>query len=119
MKKCVLIYDDDQEMLFLCRAILEKSIYHVETLSRCENILADIEAIKPDIIFMDLWIPEIGGEKAVIIIKENKTTKNIPVIMFSANADVKTIYKKINADGYIEKPFDVLFFKETIVKYIL
>ncbi len=118
MNKCVLIYDDDLEILFLCKAILQKDQYRVETLSRCENVISDIARLKPDIILMDLWIPEIGGEKAITMMKENTNTQHIPVILFSANAEIKEIGKKINADGYIEKPFDINEFKETIKKNI-
>ncbi len=119
MNKCVLIYDDDLEILFLCKAILAKKQYRVETLSRCENVLADIAIIKPDIILMDLWIPEIGGEKAITILKENDSTRHIPVIIFSANAEIETICKKIHANAFIEKPFDIASFTEVIQKNIL
>ncbi|MEP6710781.1 MAG: response regulator [Ferruginibacter sp.] len=119
MKKNVLIYDDDLEILFLCKAILNKEQYYVETLPRCENVLDDILMIKPDIILMDLWIPEIGGERAITMVKENPGTQHIPIFLFSANAEIKEICKKVNADGYIEKPFDIAYFKETIEKNIL
>lgn len=118
-QKCVLIYDDDQEILFLCKAILAKNNYRVETLSRCENVMSDIDLIKPGIILMDLWIPDIGGEKAITMMKENPATQHIPVILFSANADIKEICKKIKADGYIEKPFDIAALKATIEENIL
>lgn len=116
--KCILIYEDDQDILFLCRQILATNQYRVETLSRCETVISDIDYIKPDLILMDLWIPEIGGEKAIAMIKENPATCHIPVILFSANAEIKEICKKINADGYIEKPFDIDTFKETIAQNI-
>ena len=119
MSKCVLIYDDDKEILFLCKAVLAKYNYRVETLSRCENAIEDIAHIKPDIILMDLWIPEIGGEQAITILKKNAATKHIPVIIFSANAEISLICKRIKADGFIEKPFDIATFKETIEKNIL
>ncbi len=118
-KKCVLIYDDDLEILFLCKAILSKCNYRVETLSCCENVLEDIARIKPDIILMDLWIPEIGGEKAIDIVKKNPETKHIPMLIFSANAEIATICKKVNANGFIEKPFDISNFNETIKKNML
>lgn len=117
--KCVLIYDDDLEILFLCNAILSKSNYRVETLSRCDNVLEDIARIKPDIILMDLWIPEIGGEKAIDIVKKNPATQHIPVLIFSANAEIEAICNKVNANGFIEKPFDISRFKEKIQQLIL
>ena len=118
MKKKILIYDDDQEILLLCKAILSKYDFVVETLSTCENILTDIQKLYPDIILMDLWIPQIGGEKAIEIIKQNETTKQLPVLIFSANADIKEISEKVNADGYIEKPFSISSFIETIKKHL-
>ena len=113
MQKCVLIYDDDLETLNVCKVIL-KSSYRVETLAHCENIIDDIESIKPDVILMDLWIPKIGGEKAILLMKENASINHIPVILFSANDDIEKISAKINANGYLRKPFDISKFMQTI-----
>lgn len=119
MEKCILIYDDDQSILFLCKSILTKSNYRVETLVSCENVIEDVAKIKPDIILMDLWIPDIGGEVAIELLKENPETKHIPVIVFSANAELEEITKKIKANGFLEKPFAISLLKETIEKNIL
>ena|SRR6187551_2867095 len=118
-KKCILIYDDDLEILTVCKAILDYDDYRVETLANCENILQDITAIQPDIILMDLWIPKIGGENAINLMHENEDTKHIPVILFSANDEIEKISKKINANGYLRKPFDISTFKNTIESNIL
>ena len=118
MKKNILIYDDDEEILLLCKAILIKNDFDAETLSICENVLNDIQTFKPDIILMDLWIPVMGGEKAIGLIKNNEATKNIPVLIFSANANIKEILRKVDAAGYIEKPFGISTFIETIKRCI-
>lgn len=67
---------------------------------------------------MDLWIPKIGGEKAVADIKNHPQTQYIPVILFSANIEIEKISKKVNADGYLEKPFDINTLVETIEMHI-
>lgn len=118
MKKNILIYDDDEEILLLCKIILKKYDYAVETFSHCNDVLTDVIKLKPDLILMDLWIPEMGGEKAVKIIKKNELTKHIPIFLFSANADVKEICEKVNADGFIAKPFDLKVFLSVIENYI-
>ena len=118
-KKRVLIYDDDVEILNVCKAILEFENYHVETLGNCENIIADIEKTNPDIILMDLWIPKIGGENAIKLMHENDTTKHIPVILFSANYEIEKIGKRINASGVLKKPFDINSLKKAIENNIL
>ena len=68
---------------------------------------------------MDLWIPKMGGEKATPLIKNNPLSKQVPVILFSANSRLKEITLEVKADGYLEKPFDIALLKETIKKYIL
>ena len=68
---------------------------------------------------MDLWIPEIGGEKAIDIVKKNPVTQHIPMLIFSANAEIEAICKRVNANGFIEKPFDIIRFKETIQEKML
>ena len=103
----------------MCKEILQGDKYRVETLTRCVHVIADIDLYKPDIILMDLWISEAGGEKAIITIKGNPATQHIPVIIFSANAEVKEICKRIHADGYIEKPFDISVLRQTIEENIL
>lgn len=102
------------EILLLCKTIFANALFRVETLSRCENVIDDIHNFKPTLILMDLWIQEIRGEKAIALIKENPATCNIPVFLFSANAEIKEICKKIIADGYIEKLFDIPTFKKSI-----
>lgn len=113
-KKCILIYDDDLEILNVCKAILDYRDYRVETLANCENIIEDINTLKPDIILMDLWIPKIGGEKAVNLMHENDSTRHIPVILFSANDEIERISKRINATAYLKKPFDIRYFRNII-----
>ncbi len=119
MQKCILIYDDDVEILIVCRAILEISNYRVETLENCENIIDDIDLIKPDLILMDLWIPRIGGENAINLMHDNPLTKHIPVILFSANDEIEVISEKVNANGYLKKPFDISTFRQTVEDNLL
>ncbi|MDQ2719174.1 MAG: response regulator [Bacteroidota bacterium] len=119
MKKRVLIYDDDVEILAVCRIILENQNFLVDTYYNCENIISDIDHAKPDIILMDLWIPEIGGEMAIVLMHDNPLTKHIPVILFSANEEIEKISTRVKANGYLKKPFDISTFTKTINQQIL
>ena len=107
MKKCVLILDDDAEILMVCKIILEQKNYVVHTRLFCDDIIKDIKAVNPHVILMDLWIPRIGGESALQLMKGNGATRNIPVILFSANDTIEEICKRSGADGYLKKPFSV------------
>ena len=114
MKKRILIYDDDPEILMVCKIILESKGYHVETRLFCDDIIKDISETAPDVIFMDLWIPTIGGEIAIKLMKSNSATSHIPIILFSANSDIELIAQRTNANGFLSKPFDVRILIETI-----
>lgn len=116
--KRILVYDDNVEILTLCNLFLTKNHYKVNTMSRCEDVINDVKTFKPHLILMDLWIPEIGGEKAVELLKGNSMTRSIPVLLFSANSDIKVICKRVNADGCIAKPFNIKEFKEKIENHI-
>ena len=118
MKKNILIYDDDEEILLLCKIILKKHNYSVETLSYCDDVIGDVMKLKPDFILMDLWIPEMGGEKAVRILKTHESLKHIPIFLFSANDDIKEICDQVHANGFIAKPFDVKVFLAVIQNHI-
>lgn len=119
MEKCVIVYEDDQEISGLCQRILEKPGRRIEIRRICDDIIADISRLKPHIILMDLWIPKIGGEKAVILMKNNPATRSIPVILFSANVEVEKISRRVKAEGYLEKPFNIADLRTIIEKNIL
>ncbi len=114
MKKCILIYDDDPEISMVCKIILERKDYRVETRLLCDNIIQDIKDIQPDAVFMDLWIPTIGGEKAISLMKSNIATMDIPVILFSANAEIEMIAQRVNANGFLAKPFNIAHLIATV-----
>lgn len=103
----------------MCRRILEKCNRRVEVRHACDDILSDIAELKPHIILMDLWIPRIGGEQAIMLMKNDPSTSAIPVILFSANSEVEKISKKVKADGYLEKPFNISDLRAVIDKNIL
>ncbi len=107
MKKCILIFDDDQEILSVCTLIFQQRNYRVETRICCDDIIKDISQTKPDIVLMDLWIPEMGGENAINMMKNNPDTQRIPIILFSANAEIEEIAKRTNASGFLRKPFEI------------
>ncbi len=118
MQKCVLIFDDETEILTLCRIILEKKNYKVETRVTCENVIEDVKSINPDIVIMDLWIPETGGEEAIRKIRHNDSIKDIPILILSANDEIAKISRTSAANDYVRKPFDIHEFIKMVAKWI-
>ncbi len=103
----ILVYDDDVDILEVCAAILKFRGLDILCKDNCRDILADIEGYVPDVILMDNWLPDIGGVKAVQLIKSTEHIKNIPVIFFSANHSVEELAKEAGSDYMLKKPFEI------------
>ena len=107
MTKKVLICDDDTDILSICTYILEKQGFEVTTSVHCNNILDIVKGVQPNVILMDNWIPDAGGIVASQTIKNSDEFKNIPIVYFSANNDIKALAAKAGADAFLPKPFDL------------
>lgn len=107
MIKRILICDDDTDILSICTYILEEQGWEVHTRTTCINITEGVKEIMPSVILMDNWIPDTGGIIATQSIKNDPELKNIPIIYFSANNDIKTLARQAGADAFLEKPFDI------------
>lgn len=118
MNKKVFVFDDNTDILELCTIILEDAGYEIKTSSTSNNIIDQVLSYIPDIIFMDNWLPDVGGIDATRQLKQHNTLKNIPVIYFSANNDVEALAEQAGADGYLSKPFDIQELEDIIIKHI-
>jgi CheY-like chemotaxis protein len=107
MGKKILICDDDSDILELTESVLEAEGFIVNKAQNCDRIVEMILEKKPDIVLMDLKIPSIGGAEATRRIKGNSQTKQIPVLLFTANNIGAQIAEDVGADGIVEKPFDI------------
>jgi len=116
--KKVFVFDDNVDILELCTIILEDAGYEIKTSSTSNDIIDQVSAYMPDIIFMDNWLPDVGGIDATRELKAHETLSKIPVIYFSANNDVKSLADQAGADGYLSKPFDIAELEEIIKKYL-
>ena len=100
MKK-ILIVDDEPQILDLLQARLEANQYEVfRAQDGCEAI-KNVSMHKPDLIIMDIMMPNLSGGDAVRVLQSDAATKNIPVIFLTVlTADaLKGEEKKINVDG--------------------
>lgn len=106
-KKRVMVFDDDQDTLMICSIILSGRGYEVHTYSTANDVVEKVRMIGPDVILMDNWIPDKGGNFATRSLKGDPILKEIPVIYFSANNDIQRLAAEAGADMFIAKPFDV------------
>jgi len=118
MPKKVFIFDDNNDILELCTLILEDAGYEIKTSATSNNIIEQVLAYMPDIIFMDNWLPDVGGIEATQELKAHPDLKHIPVIYFSANNDVSALANKAGADSFLAKPFDIHTLEEIVSTHI-
>ena len=118
MPKKVFIFDDNNDILELCTLILEDAGYEIKTSATSNNIVDQVSAYMPDLIFMDNWLPDVGGIEATQELKSHPDLKHIPVIYFSANNDVSSLATKAGADSFLAKPFDIHALEEIVSAHI-
>lgn len=105
-KKKVLIVDDEPNVRRLSRTILSKKFDVCEAEDGKQAIDIAI-AQQPDVILMDMMMPQMDGLTACYAIKNNPATKSIPVIMVTAigfELNIK-LSQQMGANGYVTKPF--------------
>ncbi len=103
----ILAVDDELNILELLKYNLSKEGYRfIGVTSGSDAIKAAYEE-KPDLIILDIMLPEMDGCDILRNLKSNKSTMSIPVIMLSAKGDVldKVIGLELGADDYVTKPF--------------
>jgi DNA-binding response OmpR family regulator len=106
-QKKVLIVDDELSILVPLKFLLEKNNYRVDLAQSGKDALEKITLSKPDLILLDIMLPDLDGYEIFQMIRENPEWDDIKVIYLSAkNRDVD-IAKGLNlgVDAYVTKPF--------------
>ena len=117
MKKKILVCDDDKGVIEVIQIILEENGYEVKTLQNGKGITKKILAFKPNLIFLDIWMPGIDGKEITKLIKNSSSTKQIPVVVISALNDAGKISQEIGADDFLPKPFELNQLLNLVEKY--
>ncbi|MFP4497590.1 MAG: response regulator transcription factor [Vulcanimicrobiota bacterium] len=109
MKNKVLLVDDDDQILRSLRTYLELESYEVETASNGVEALQKIKQYDPEIVVLDIMMPEMDGFEVMEKIKENPETEKLPVIMLTAKGQDVDVLKgyRMGAASYMTKPFNL------------
>lgn len=103
----VLIVDDDTTALAYMTAKMEQAGFQVTALSRGSEVIAAVEELAPDLVLLDLEMPDMHGLEVLRRIKEDGNTRSTSVVVLSAHhseANV-TLAKSLGATDFIIKPF--------------
>jgi two-component system cell cycle response regulator DivK len=120
MPKTVMIVEDNELNMKLFHDLLEANGYHTIQTRNGTEALSLARSHKPDLILMDIQLPEVSGLDVTRWIKEDETIRHIPVIAVTAFA-MKGDEERIRAGGceaYLSKPISVAKFIETVRHFL-
>jgi len=107
-KKKVLVIDDENDILLIIKSALHEEGYDVATANNGYDGLALAEDASPDLIILDIMMPEMDGFEVLQQLKENEKTAQIPVVILTGLSSKDKIREALNKgiDYYIVKPFE-------------
>jgi two-component system alkaline phosphatase synthesis response regulator PhoP len=119
VKKKILFVDDESDILNVSTFMLKKMGFEVFGALNGQKALDLAREKIPDLIFLDVYLPGMKGDEVAGILKKDKKTKRIPIVLISADlTTLEARFRKCGADDYLGKPFEVDDMLDTIKKYI-
>ena len=105
----VLVVDDESDVTELLQYRLEQEGYRVATLNDPLGFVAKVREFEPDLMLLDIMMPELSGIQLCRIVRADPSMKDIPVIFLSARGEVEDRIKGLEAgaEDYVSKPFNI------------
>jgi DNA-binding response OmpR family regulator len=116
--KKILILDDDLDILAVMQLLFKTKGFDVVALSRWEEVYEKVDSFKPHLILLDVLLSGNDGRDICRDLKHKQSTRNIPIVMFSANPSAADNIHEYGADDFIHKPFEVNDLLATINKHL-
>jgi DNA-binding response OmpR family regulator len=117
----ILSIEDDAEMRGLIQLILERKGHRVIGVKHGEAGLELLKSLKPDVLLLDLMLPDINGWEIYRQMKADEEMATVPVIIVSAKnegQDAAEGYKILEHDRYLQKPFEVSSLVEAVYEML-
>jgi CheY-like chemotaxis protein len=120
MKQKILVVDDNKNNLMLEKDILEAAGFEVCEAEDASTGIAVARKEKPDVILMDVRLPDMRGTEAARILRRDKETRDIPIIFVTASvmAENEKEIKDIPNTGFLGKPINTRTFVKKISEFI-
>ena len=120
MKKKALVVDDNANNLMLEKDLLEVAGFEVFEAENAAGAIAMARREKPDIIILDVRLPDMRGTEAARILRQDKETRDIPIVFVTASvlAEGREEMKDIANSGFIGKPINTRTFAKEVSQFI-
>ncbi len=113
----ILVVDDERDVVTLIKFLLEKDGHTVSTAYNGAEALEMLFAAapKPDLVILDVMMPQVDGYTASRKLADNPATRPVPIIILTAKGQMKDLFDSSpNVASYVEKPFDPKTLRETV-----
>jgi len=108
MAKKILLVDDDPHIVQLLKTRLLASQYEIVTASNGEVGYEKLKVESPDLVLLDVLMPQMDGYAFVLRMKEDNFLSRTPVIMLTAKDNMKDLFEMEGVSDYIVKPFQAV-----------
>jgi DNA-binding response OmpR family regulator len=107
-KYSILLIDDEESIFEVIEGLLYREGYNLIYIDSGKEALNRIDEIQPDVILLDLMMPEMDGIETCKLIKSNEGWRHIPIIMVTALSSKEDLARSLNAgaDDFVSKPIN-------------
>ena len=116
-RKTILVVDDEAPILSLVERVLQDKGYEVRTASSRERALKAAEQGKADLVLLDVVMPRTDISKLARDLRA-RIGREIPIVFLTALPKDEKLLAEVGARDWIEKPFDVVKFAETVERHL-
>ncbi|CAM4415727.1 Response regulator receiver domain-containing protein [Pedobacter westerhofensis] len=119
MGTIVFIVEDNEDIGYILDFYLSDEGYKVSVFSNITAFKAALTLNKPDIFILDVMLPDGNGIDLCNELKSDPESRDLPVLMMSANTTAEKVTDSTRADGFIKKPFDLLAVQQALYNTLL
>jgi len=107
MAELIHVVEDDEDIRFIVEYVLAEAGYQVITSGTVKDFYEKIVVQHPELILLDVKLPDGNGINICRDLKTDKKTSHISIIIMSAHATERAVLEEAHADSFISKPFDL------------
>ena len=106
--KNILVVEDNHAILDVITLILQSEAYKVTGLNKSADMMSHVDSFKPDLIILDIMLPDADGRELLKQLRSEVATQDIPVLMISARYTAENVeHGEFKPNGFLAKPFDI------------
>ena len=120
MNKTILLVDDTETVILFEKTMLKGSGFQIRTAKNGRLALDEVKKAKPDLILLDIMMPELDGIETCRALKGDPETNQIPVVMVTTKGEPEMVEKAFQAgcNDYITKPLDKMELLAKVSTYL-